>query len=85
MTTAVMERTAALMRIGNSQGIVIPRPICKLMGIEVGDDVTLEVDERGLLTVEPKRAYTVEALMAGYTGPKPAEYDWGAPAGKEMW
>lgn len=83
--TAVMERTAALTRIGNSQGIVIPRPICKLMNIEVGDDVTLEVNERGTLTVEPKRAYTVESLMAGYRGPKPGEYDWGAPEGKEMW
>lgn len=85
MATAVMERTAALTRIGNSQGIVIPRPICKLMDIEIGDDVTLEVDERGTLTVEPKRAYTIGALMEGYEGPKPTEYDWGAPVGKEMW
>ncbi|MCI8366201.1 MAG: AbrB/MazE/SpoVT family DNA-binding domain-containing protein [Eggerthellaceae bacterium] len=85
MTTAVISRSATLTKIGNSQGIVIPRPICKIMNIQLGDDVTLEVEENGRLTVEPKRSYTLEALMAGYDGPKPAEYDWGAPAGKEMW
>jgi hypothetical protein len=37
------------------------------------------------IVVEPKRIYTLETLMKGYTGPKPTEYDWGEPAGKEMW
>lgn len=47
--------------------------------------VALEVSERGTLTVEPKRTYTVESLMSGYRGPKLGEYDRGAPEGKEMW
>lgn len=85
MTSAVIERTATLIKIGNSQGIVIPRPICNLMNIAVGDDVTMEVDDNGKLTIEPKKSFTLEALMTGYDGPKPTEYDWGKPAGKEMW
>lgn len=86
MSATVMERTATLTKIGNSQGIVIPLPICRLLNLQVGDAVTLGVEE-GLqrLTVEPKRSYTLEALMAGYDGPQPEEYDWGAPAGKELW
>lgn len=82
---AVIERTATLTKIGNSQGIVIPRPICRIMNLDIGDDVIMEVEEGGKLTIAPKRSYALEALMAGYDGPKPTEYDWGAPTGKEMW
>lgn len=85
MNHTALQRTATLTKIGNSQGIVIPRPICRMLHLQVGDEVTLEVEESGSLTVAPRKSFTLESLMADYEGPKPTEYDWGAPAGKEMW
>ncbi len=85
MAAAVVERTVTLTKIGNSQGFVVPRPLCRLMNLDIGDEVTMALSENGTLTIEPKVSYTLEALMAGYDGPKPKEYDWGQPAGKEMW
>ena len=76
--------TATLRRWGNSQGIVIPRDVCERLGIAIGD--ALELDEgRDSLTMRPRRTCTLDVLMEGYDGPMPGEYDWGAPAGKEMW
>lgn len=38
-----------LRRIGTGQGILISSSICKLMGINVGDDLLIEFDGKDLL------------------------------------
>lgn len=76
--------TATLAKWGNSNGLVIPVDFCRRMNIKAGDKVSLSLDGEKL-TIEPERVFTLEALMAGYDGPKPGEYDWGKPAGKELW
>lgn len=84
MTTATLERESTIKRIGNSQGVIIPRAMCRALNLKVGDPVAMAIDGDDLV-VTPREPCTLEALMAGYDGPKPAEYDWGAPAGREMW
>ncbi len=38
-----------LRRIGTGQGILISSSICKLMGVNVGDDLLIEFDGKDLL------------------------------------
>ncbi|MCU0799452.1 MAG: hypothetical protein MUC62_07250 [Candidatus Thermoplasmatota archaeon] len=38
-----------LRRIGTGQGILISSAICQLMGVKVGDDLLMELDDRGVL------------------------------------
>jgi len=69
---------------GNSQGITIPKSVCEQLGIKAGDKLKLFVDGHRIM-MEPERECTLNALMEGYDGPPPEEYDWGKPMGKEMW
>lgn len=73
-----------LAKWGNSQGIVIPKSLCKALEIEVGDKLNIMLED-GKLTIQPVPAFTLSSLMEGYNGPMPGEYDWGAPQGKEAW
>lgn len=92
--------TATLTKWGNSQGLIIPKPICEALGVSVGDKLDLEAGD-GNLSIRPQhkkyertKRYTIDELFEGYDGPyKPPsdwptqgnEIDWGAPVGKEMW
>lgn len=76
--------TVTLNKWGNGQGILIPKDFCDFLGMRQGDKVVLKIEGQAI-KVEPEKSYTLEALMAGYQGPKPGEYDWGKPMGKEMW
>ncbi|MDR1014550.1 MAG: AbrB/MazE/SpoVT family DNA-binding domain-containing protein [Coriobacteriales bacterium] len=76
--------TATLAKWGNGQGILIPKTFCEAIGLKPGDKVDLSLGDQEI-TLKPEQNYTLEALMKGYDGPKPQEYDWGAPMGKEMW
>jgi AbrB family looped-hinge helix DNA binding protein len=73
-----------LSKWGNGQGILIPKSYCEKLNLKTGDKVNLVLED-DKITVEPARSFTIEALMKGYTGPKPQEYDWGTPMGKELW
>ena len=52
--------------------------------MKVGDKVNLSLEE-DRIAVTPEKNFTIEALLKDYTGPKPQEYNWGAPMGKELW
>ena len=76
--------TVTLSKWGNGQGILIPKALCEKLGLKTGDKLIVDADNSGL-TIKPVKSYRVEDLLAGYTGSKPEEYDWGKPMGKEMW
>ena len=76
--------TVTLTKWGNSQGVIIPKTLCDDLGIRLGDKLIIELHENKV-TIEAKKEYTLSALMSGYKGSAPEEYDWGEPAGKEMW
>lgn len=76
--------SATLTKWGNSQGIIIPKSFCDKLGVKLGDKFELKLDA-DVIRVKPQKSYTLESLMAGYDGPKPEEYEWGEPKGKELW
>ena len=76
--------TVALTKWGNGQGVLIPKQLCQKLGLKIGDKLNVDAKD-GALTIKPVKSYRVEDLLAGYTGPKPEEYDWGKPMGKEIW
>jgi antitoxin MazE len=76
--------TTRLAKWGNGQGVLIPKKFCETLGLKPGDEVNLSLKDHEI-TLKPEQSHTLEALMRGYTGSKPQEYDWGASMGKEMW
>lgn len=85
--------TTTLMKWGNSSGVIIPKSICDLLGLERGDKLSIDVKYSGVIEIVPevvhyrrRRRVTIDDLFADYDGSyKPQEYDWGPPVGKEMW
>lgn len=76
--------TGTLTKWGNSQGVLIPKPLCDQLGIKPGDKLSIDLEDGGI-TIKPEQEFTLSSLMAGYKGPMPEEYDWGKPMGKEVW
>ncbi|MCL2655703.1 MAG: AbrB/MazE/SpoVT family DNA-binding domain-containing protein [Coriobacteriia bacterium] len=76
--------TVTLSKWGNGQGILLPRQLREKLGLKLGDKLNVDAKD-GTLTVKPTKSYRIEDLLDGYSGPKPEEYDWGKPMGKEMW
>lgn len=94
---ATMEGTTKLGRWGGSRAVRIPKPMCDLLGVDVG--ATLDAvggsDEEGpfitLRPLGPHRSYgdapyqSIESLFRGYEGSKPSpEPDWGDDVGAEV-
>ena len=72
---------------GNGRGILLPKEMCDALDLSIGDTVSLAFDEAArIVKLGNPNDYTLNALMAGYDGPKPGEID--APAesvGNELW
>ena len=80
-----------IVRMGNSQGVVIPAGMCEALGIHVGDAVELIQKPSGI-EVRPRvkrdqaQVGSLAELFEGYGGGyRPTEADWGAPVGRETW
>jgi antitoxin MazE len=79
-----MISAATIHRWGNGHGILIPKRYLDELGLKRGDGVEVTLVDGGL-EVRPAKSNRVEDLLRGYTGPRPSEYDWGQPAGEELW
>lgn len=74
---------------GNSQGLRLSRELLAEVRIDVGDAVDVSVHE-GSLVITPARRVRggvdlkqlVACIPEDY---QPEEFDWGAPAGREVW
>jgi len=82
-----MAKTATLSKWGNAKGIRLPESFCKQLGIEVGDKVSLTIEKGGLFIVRAEDTHTLQSRLKTWNGEgkHEPEYDWGEPAGKEMW
>jgi antitoxin MazE len=78
---------ARVQRWGNSQGVRLPKSVLDLAGIEVGDDVEINVSDRQIVVTRVARPkYDLAELVAGIPkGHKATEVDFGPPVGKETW
>lgn len=72
---------------GNSQGIRISKDILREANIAVDDVLDVKVINGMITLIKPFRHQTLEERTAGFNGKLnlDGEYDWGEPAGREVW
>ena len=76
-----------LRKWGNSLAVRIPKALADKVALREGDRLDLLVTEDGAVTLRPVRGQLQLAdLLADITPEnRPAEADWGGPAGGESW
>ena len=82
-----MAKKVIVSKWGNAQGIRLPEAFCRQLGIAVGDEVSLSITRDKLIVAKASDQYTLQARKKAWDGRGGAggEYDWGPPAGKELW
>jgi antitoxin MazE len=74
---------------GNSQGLRLSKDLLADVHIEIGDAVHVSVQEGSLIVTPVHRvrgSRSLEELVAGIPKDyRPGEFDWGPPAGREVW
>ncbi len=79
---------ATIQKWGNSQGIRIPKAFLDALGMMENDLVELSrVDDNIVITkVKSEKNLTLADIFKDYDGESaPEEFDWGSPAGREVW
>lgn len=79
---------ATIQKWGNSQGIRIPKAFLEALGMAENDIVELNrVEDNLVITkVKKEKELTLEEIFKDYKGEYRAEeFDWGSPAGREVW
>lgn len=75
-------------RWGNVPAIRLPKPFCEVLGIGVGDDVRVSMEEDRRIIIEPVREkYTLKDRMRSWNGERyrSSELSWSDAAGEELW
>ena len=82
-----MAKTVIVSKWGNAQGIRLPEAFCRQLGISVGDEVSLTIVKDKIVVANSSEQYTLKSRLKAWDGRggSEPEYDWGGPAGKEMW
>ena len=79
---------ATIQKWGNSQGIRIPKAFLEAVGMGENDLVEINRDDDNIVItkIKEKKGLTLEDIFKDYDGEYVAEeFDWGSPAGKEVW
>ena len=71
---------------GNSLAVRLPGIYAKDLGLHEGMELEIAVVDGGLLLRPPKKAYSLEELVAQITEDnRHDETDWGQAVGREAW
>ena len=72
---------------GNSQGIRISKDILQEANFAIDDVLDVKVVDGMITLAKPFRHKTLEERAAEFNGKLnlDGEYDWGEPAGREVW
>jgi len=75
---------------GNSQAVRLPKALLQALMLQENDQVELIASNDSIIIKKASRKrrarISLEERFENYTGYYPcAEYDWGKPAGKEVW
>ena len=73
---------------GNSHGIRIPKHLLDSLNWSVGEKISLYTrGNRLIIEQTPKQRKTIEELLDGFNSDnfQSSEFDWGKPAGREVW
>ncbi len=88
-----MAYAATIAQWGNSQGLRLPAPLCRKLGLAVGDKLKLKVNDAGEVVITPVgRRYfrsdpdiTIDDLFRNFKGDaRSSEADWGSDVGAEV-
>ena len=82
--------TTAIQKWGNSQGVRLPKAILDELSLQENDRVEITTQNDSIVirkaTRKRRAKISLEERFARYTGDYIcSEYDWGEPAGKEVW
>jgi antitoxin MazE len=74
---------------GNSQGIRLPKQVLEDVHLSIGDDVEITARD-GIIVIAPAKRlrgkYDLHELISRIPRDyRTGEYDWGKPAGREVW
>ncbi len=74
-------------RWGNSMAVRVPKGIAEKVGIEMGDELDIEVDNDSIILVPQKTGkYRLRDLVKDITDEnRHDEFDFGGPVGREAW
>lgn len=76
--------TVTLRKIGNSDGVVIPKTILEELGLKRGQDLELLVHDHDLLMRPVKKEPSLNVLVKKITTKnRHSEFSYGAPVGSE--
>ena len=74
---------------GNSQGLRLSKTLLSDAGMDVGDSVDVAVHKGGFVVTPVRRVRGGQDLRVLVRripkGHKRAQFDWGAPVGREVW
>lgn len=73
---------------GNASAIRLPKSFCETLGIGIGDDVRVSMEEDRRIIIEPVREkYTLKDRMRSWNGERyrSSELSWSDAAGEELW
>lgn len=62
-----MTMNVTIRKIGNSEGVIIPKDVLDRMGVKAGDELTL-TEENGKINLMPQNADLAEQLRAARLG-----------------
>lgn len=82
--------TTTIQKWGNSQGVRLPKAVLDELFLQENDRVEITTGKDSIIikkTTRKRRAKkSLEERFENYTGDyQCAEYDWGEPAGREVW
>lgn len=74
-----------LRKLGDGLGIQLPRRMLDRLGLAVGSDVELALDQKRLMIRRPRRRPTLdEPLDQCGLENRPEPIDWGPPVGRKI-
>lgn len=80
--------TLTIGKWGNASAIRLPKSFCETLGIGIGDDVRVSMENDRRVVIEPVRdEHTLKGRMRSWNGERyhSDELDWGDVAGEELW
>lgn len=51
-------------KIGNSEGVIIPKDVLQNLGLKAGDELTLEIPQGGILLRKPEEEFAEQLAFA---------------------
>ncbi len=80
--------TTTIGKWGNASAIRLPKALCQMIGVRIGDDVVVSIEDNRRLVIEPAaERFTIQERMKQWDGARytSEEIDWGSPTGEELW